>query len=185
MIDLEQEKQLVERAKNDTQAFGELYEQYYPPIFGYALRRTASVKIAQDVTSEVFLKAFKRIGQFEWRDIPFSAWLYRIASHEIANQYKKNKHQVPPCDNFELLADSIQADEGEFIVAEAEMEKYEEFLEVHAFIARLPVQYQEIITLRFFEDKKFKEIAVILGKQEGTVKAMLYRALEKLRKMMQ
>jgi len=63
-MDLEQEKELVERAKNDAEAFGELYDQYYSKIFGYVLRRTASIDIAQDITSEVFFKALKNLGQF-------------------------------------------------------------------------------------------------------------------------
>lgn len=90
-MDLDQEKQLVERAKNDTEAFGELYDQYYSQIFGYILRRTASIGIAQDVTSEVFFKVLKNLGQFRWRGTPFSSWLYRIAAHEIANYFRKSK----------------------------------------------------------------------------------------------
>ena len=90
-MNLEQEKELVERAKSDTGAFGELYDQYYSRILGYVLRRTASIEIAQDVTSEVFFKALKHLGQFHWRGVPFSAWLYRIACHEIANNLRKSK----------------------------------------------------------------------------------------------
>ena len=78
-MDLEQEKELVERAKNDTEAFGKLYDRHYSQIFGYVLRRTASIEIAQDVTSEVFFKALKNLGQFHWRGTPFPSWLYRIA----------------------------------------------------------------------------------------------------------
>lgn len=63
-MDLEQEKELVARARNDTEAFGELYDRYYPQIFGYVLRRTAGIEVAQDITSEVFFKALKKLGQF-------------------------------------------------------------------------------------------------------------------------
>ena len=92
-MDLEQERELIERAKNDTEAFGELYDRYYSQIFGYVLRRTANIEIAQDVTSEVFFKALKNLGQFRWRHVPFSSWLYRIATHEIANYFRKSKHR--------------------------------------------------------------------------------------------
>src|SRR5271157_879005 len=92
-MEIEQEKALVERAKTDPEAFGELYDENYAPIFNYLLRRTASISDAQDLTSEVFMKAFQNIGKFKWCGIPFSAWLYRIASHEIANKYRKGKHE--------------------------------------------------------------------------------------------
>lgn len=74
-MDLEQEKHLIEKAKGDANAFGGLYDQYYARIFGYVLRTTANIPIAEDITSEVFFKALKNIAKFNWRGIPFSAWL--------------------------------------------------------------------------------------------------------------
>jgi RNA polymerase sigma-70 factor (ECF subfamily) len=90
-MNVEQERELVERAKNNTEAFGELYDRYYSQIFGYVLKRTASIEVTQDVTSEVFFKALKNLRQFRWRGVPFSSWLYRIATNEIANYFTKNK----------------------------------------------------------------------------------------------
>ena len=186
MKDLEREKELVERAKNHTDAFGELYDLYYSEIFGYVLRRTASIEIAQDVTSEVFFKALKNLRQFRWRDVPFSSWLYRIATHEIANYFRKSK-QMQVC--LEDVADSISISnpsaETELLEAEAELKRHEEFLALHENISKLSVKYQEVITLRFFENKQLKEIGEILGKREGTVKSLLHRGLEKLRKLME
>ena len=185
-MDLEQEKELVERAKGDTDAFGELYDLYYSEIFGYVLRRTASIEIAQDVTSEVFFKALKNLGQFRWRDIPFSSWLYRIATNEIANHFRKSK---PWQLSLEEVSNSISISnpsaETELIEAEAELKRHEEFLALHENISRLSVKYQEVITLRFFEDKQVKQIGEILGKREGTVKSLLHRGLEKLRELME
>ncbi len=185
-MDLEQEKELVERAKNNTEAFGELYDRYYSQIFGYVLRRTASIEIAQDVTSEVFFKTLKNLGQFHWRGTPFSSWLYRIATHEIANYFRKNKHGQF---SLEKVSNSISISEpsaeAELIEAEAELKRHEEFLTLHENISRLSIKYQEVITLRFFENKQVKEISEILGKREGTVKSLLHRCLEKLRKLME
>ena len=79
--DLEKEKELIKRAQNDPQAFSELYDQNYSKIFGYVLKRVADVEIAQDVTSETFLKSLKNIKRFKWKNISFSCWLYRIASN--------------------------------------------------------------------------------------------------------
>ena len=185
-MDLEQEKELVERARADTEAFGELYDRYYSQILGYVLRRTASTNIAQDVTSEVFFKALKNLGQFRWRNIPFSSWLYRIATHEIANYFRKNKHGQF---SLEEVSDSISisnpSTETELVEAEAELKRHEEYLALHENISRLSIKYQEVITLRFFENKQVKEIGEILGKREGTVKSLLHRGLEKLRKLME
>ena len=185
-MDLEQEKELVERTKNNTEAFGKLYDRYYSKIFGYVLRRTASIEIAQDVTSEVFFKALKNLGQFHWRGTPFSSWLYRIASHEIANYFRKSN---PRLLSLEEISDSISISnvsaETELIEAEAELKRHEEFLTLHQSISKLSVKYQEVITLRFFENKQIKEIGEILGKREGTIKSLLHRSLEKLRKLME
>ena len=89
-MNIEQERELVERAKNNAEAFGELYDRYYAQIFGYVLKRTASIEVAQDVTSEVFFKALKNLRQFRWRGVPFSSWLYRIATNENANHFRKS-----------------------------------------------------------------------------------------------
>jgi len=185
-MDLEQEKALVERAQEDTEAFGELYDEYYSPIFGYVLKRTASIDAAQDVTSEVFFKALKNLGQFRWRGVPFSSWLYRIAGNEIVNHFRKSKHgQV----SLEKAGDAISvadpSTEAEFLKAEVELIRHEEYLALHESISRLPLKYQEVITLRYFEEKQLKEIGEILGKKEGTIKSLLHRGLEKLRKLME
>jgi len=177
---------LVERAKNDTEAFGELYDQYYPKILGYVLRRTANIEIAQDVTSEVFFKALKNLGKFHWRDVPFSSWLYRIATHEIANYFRDNKHRQSSLEEVsKLITISNPSAETELLEAEAELKRHEDFLLLHESISRLSVKYQEVITLRFFENKQIKEIGEILGKREGTIKSLLHRSLEKLRKLME
>ena len=93
-MDLEHEKELVFKAQTDADAFGLLYDEYYPKILGYVLRRTASAETARDITSEVFLKALQNIKNFQWRDIPFSAYLYRIAEHEISNGYRHNRQFI-------------------------------------------------------------------------------------------
>lgn len=184
-MDLELEKELVERAKTDAQAFGALYDEYYGKIFGYVVRRTASVASAQDVTSEAFFKALRNIKSFQWRGIPFSAWLYRIAEHEIANFYSHNGHDRVLTDElkheFDLDDVSLEAEVAE---AESLLQQQADFLAVHANLSRLSAKYQEVIVLRFFEKKQLKEIAQILGKREGTVKSLLHRGLEKLRKLM-
>lgn len=184
-IDLKQEWELVEKARRDNEAFGQLYDQNFRRIFGYVLRRTASVTVAQDVTSDVFFKALKNLTKFRWQGIPFSAWLYRIASHEITDYYRKRRREVDhavsagdrECRGNPLLVEITQAEDI--------LIRHEEYLSLHMTITRLPLKYQEVITLRYFEDKKIKDIAQILGKREGTIKSLLHRGLERMRNLME
>jgi RNA polymerase sigma-70 factor (ECF subfamily) len=81
--ELEAERLRIEQAKTDPQAFGELFDEYYDTIVRYVVRRTADVAVAQDITSEVFIKAFKHLLSFRWQGVLFSAWLYRIAMNEL------------------------------------------------------------------------------------------------------
>jgi RNA polymerase sigma-70 factor (ECF subfamily) len=185
-MDLEREKELVFKAKTDADVFGLLYDEYYPKIFGYVLRRTASAETARDITSEVFLRAFQHIKSFQWRNIPFSAYLYRIASHEISNGYNHSK-QVQQLKQ-EIAESAVITDaslEEEITRAEDELQKHEDFFTLHRCIVKLPRIYQEVIVLKYFEKKLTSEICVILGKREGTVKSLLHRGLKKLRKLME
>ncbi len=185
-MDLSQERALVEKARTDPEAFGELYDQHYSRILGYVLRRTASVETAQDVTSEVFFKALDKLGQFRWRGVPFSAWLYRIAAREIATSFRKaSRQQTVLHEYYDSTALTDPSAEDEFVRAEAELQRHREYLALHEDVAQLPPKYQEVISLRFFEGRQIREIGEILGKREGTVKSLLHRGIEKLRKRMQ
>jgi RNA polymerase sigma-70 factor (ECF subfamily) len=181
-MESKREKELVRRARIDLQAFGELYNEYHDKIFGYVLKRTASIVMAQDITSEVFLKALENIKRFRWQGVPFSAWLYQIAGHEITNGHRKNKRTQLLLEELERSTIELKTSlEEEKTDAEEQLEKYYDFLAIHKSITSLPVKYQEVIILRFLERKRVKEIAVILGKNEGTIRSLLHRGLEKLR----
>lgn len=178
--ELKSEEELVKRAQHSREAFGELYEIYYQRIFNFALKRTANVQLALDVTSVTFLKALNQIKKYRWRDVPFGAWLYRIASNEVNDYYRKEGSKTVRIEQISDLADtSDYADEINH--AEEELSKHEEFLLLHRKIAELPEMYQEVIALKFFEKKKIREIVKILGKKEGTIKSLLHRGLEKLK----
>jgi RNA polymerase sigma-70 factor (ECF subfamily) len=178
------EEELVKRAQHNREAFGELYEINYKRIFNYALKRTANVQLSLDITSATFFKAMNQINKYRWRDIPFAAWLYRIASNEINDYYRKEGRRNISIDSISELADNTDfADEVN--QAEEELSKHEEFLLLHKKLAELPSMYQEVIVLKFFEKKKIKDIVEILGKKEGTIKSLLHRGIEKLREKMQ
>jgi RNA polymerase sigma-70 factor, ECF subfamily len=177
------EGELVKRAQHNREAFGYLYEIHYKRIFNYALKRTASVQLALDITSATFFKAMNQIGKYRWRDVPFAAWLYRIASNEINDHYRRESSRTISIEQISNLADNTDyADEVN--QAEEELSKNEEFLMLHKKLAELPDMYQEVIVLKFFEKKKIKDIVKILGKKEGTIKSLLHRGIEKLREKM-
>lgn len=178
--DLKAEGELVRRAQHSREAFGELYEIYYQRIFNFALKRTANVQLALDITSITFLKALGQIKKFRWRDIPFGAWLYRIAGNEINDYYRREKSRMSSIEQIAELSD-ITGYADEINHAEEELNRNEEFLALHKKIAELPEMYQEVIVLKFFEKKKIREIVKILGKKEGTIKSLLHRGLEKLK----
>jgi RNA polymerase sigma-70 factor (ECF subfamily) len=173
---------LVEQAKSDPHAFGQLFDRHYDDIYKYVLHRTANAELAQDLTSETFFKALNKLWTFRWQNVPFSAWLYRIASNEVNGFYRKHKNfkSIP----LEEVVDGSGTEYHEFKEemksAHEEISKNLLFLELHQALTCLKNRYQDVITLRFFENKKVKEIAEILNKSEGTVKSLLHRALKQL-----
>ena len=150
------------------------------------MRRTASVEVAQDVTSQVFFKALKNIGRFNWRGIPFSAWLYRIAANEIANTFRERRRRQACLEKSDPPdSDCDISPESRLDQAEDELRHHEEYLAVHESLAKLSPRYQEVVSLRYFEHKRLKDISVIMGTSEGTAKSLLHRALKKLRQLME
>ncbi|HZE86746.1 MAG TPA: RNA polymerase sigma factor [Methylomirabilota bacterium] len=185
-MELDEEKKLVEEAKSNPSAFGTLYDLYYTKIANYILHRVGNVAVAQDITSDVFFKAMKSVSSFTWRNISFSSWLYKIASNEINSYFRKKKYKIFSLDilfekhNFELQDKSDI--EQDFIEAQNKLEEKKDFVKVQKILTELPLHYQEIIVLRYFEKKKLKEICEITGKNSNTVKSLLLRGLERVKK---
>lgn len=186
-MNLEVEQNLVLRSKTDVQAFAELYEEYYSLILNYVIRRTGDINLSKDIVSNTFLKAMENIQGFQWRNVPFSAWLYRIANNEINQMYRDAKKQAISLDGLqESYGFEIESSEliEEILNAQIELEeRHQQFLFYQKKILELPIKYQEVISLRYFEDKSMKEIAEVLNKSEGTIKSLLHRGLKKLRNL--
>ncbi len=185
-MDMSDEKNLVARAKKDPEAFGVIFDKYYDSIFGYVLRRVGSVHIAQDIVSETFFKALNRLWQFHWRNISISSWLYRIATNEMNQHFRRQKNNPHSLDTLLKETGFEARDETdilkEILEQEYELARAKDWQKVRKQIEALPEKYQEVLTLRYFEDKKINEIAEILGKKEGTVKSLLSRAMSQLKK---
>lgn len=184
-MDPNREKELIEQTKSDPEAFGVIFDEYYPGIFGYVLRRTANVEVARDIAAETFSKAFRNLSRFRWKNISISSWLYRIASNEIISCFRHKKYEPESLDELCDVAGFEHADSRnvlhEIQSAELELERHKDFLQIQRLLRGLPAKYQEVIALRYFEEKKIKEIAAILDKNEGTVKSLISRGLEQLR----
>lgn len=186
-MELDQEQKLVERAKTDGSAFGMLYDEYYLKILNYVLRRTASIEVAEDITADVFIKALNGIRRFTWKGVPFSAWLYRIASNEIAS-YFRGKHTKDisldtMMEEYGFVPLSDEDIERTCMENQEEIERHKQFLQVQQALIQLPPKYQEALSLRYFEKKSIAEIAIIMDKRPGTIKSLLSRGIEKLRKV--
>jgi len=184
-MDLSEEKKIVEEAKKNPEVFGELYDEFYKPIFNYTLRRTSDIEEAQDLTSQTFFKALKGLGEFRWQNISFSAWLYRIATNEVNSFYRKRGSIIRVSIDKIPNIPSLDTANNDFEMAEKELKNKEEFKKLHQNIQKLSPIYQTVITLRFFEKKKISEICEIIEKPEGTIKSQIHRALEELRKIME
>jgi RNA polymerase sigma-70 factor (ECF subfamily) len=180
---MNEEKELIKRAKKDPEAFGTIYDGYYHRILGYVLKRVADLDTAQDIVSETFFKALKNLWQFEWRNISLSAWLYRIANNEISNHFRKGRIKKVSLDKVKEPF-TVDTPLDEVLEAEKALKKHEDFLILQQNISKLNLRYQEVIVLRFFEKKRIREIAEILGKKEGTVKSLIHRGLKKLKTLM-
>ena len=171
--DIRKEKEIIERSKKDPQAFGELYEKYFDRIFNYILRQTDNDELTGDLCSQTFVNALNNLGKYEFRGFPFSAWLYKIAGNEVNKHYRKNKGKkifsIEELKVRELVEQTTDTWDEELINR------------VLRYMNELPTDMIQVLELRFFEDKDFKEIAFILDMTESGAKMRTYRALDKLR----
>lgn len=172
--ELQQEREVIERSRKDPRAFGELYEKYFDRIFNYLYRQTDDEELAGDLCSQTFINALNNLSRFEFRGVPFSAWLYKIASNEVNKHYRKNKGKKV----FSLEEMRVK----ELIESSELAWDEEQIQQLLRFMMDLPTEMLQVLELRFFEDKDFKEIAFILDITESGAKMRTYRALDKLRR---
>jgi RNA polymerase sigma-70 factor (ECF subfamily) len=177
------EKELLEEIKRDPSAFAILFNLYYKPIFSYIYHRTGHFEDSVDIAAESFYKAFKNIKYYSYKGVPVKSWLYRIATNEMYQYFRnlrKTKSTFPDFspEETEIFKRNLQEDKTEL---EAALQNHQLFLTIRDHLKKLPLKYQEVIGLKYFEGKDNKEIAEILNLKEGTLKSLLSRGLEKLR----
>ena len=179
---MDEDEMLVSAAREDTEAMGRLYDKYYSEIVGYIYHCTFDSTVTEDLTSNVFLAALRHIGRYKWRQIPFSAWLYRIATNEVRMHWRRQKRGKAislQTDNSSLTEQNCELESGN-PSAGARIEAEEEYRLLHRALLELRLKYRTVIILRYFEGKAIAEICEITGRKEGTVKSQLHRGLAKL-----
>src|SRR6185436_2743862 len=164
------EQALVEAAKQDPASFAALYEAHFGRIYAFIAHRVRDPSVAEDLTAEVFRHALAAIGRFEWRGLPFSSWLYRIAANEIADHAAKATRE-----RGSVAVDEPSRDESELIEHRATLFR---------LVDDLPVDQRRVIVMRFAEERSVREVAADLGRSEAAVKQLQWRALQTLRSRM-
>ncbi len=163
------EDEVVERARTDADAFGELYDHYFGQIYRFAYSRLHDQDAAEEVTQEVFMKALRAMPRYRPSGHPFSAWLYQITSNAIADHYRQHR-ATSSLDAAVEVADPARP-VAERVVQSAEAQR------VWAAIDSLPEQQRTAMTLKLGEDLKLAQIGAIMGKSEGAVKLLIHRGM--------
>lgn len=171
---IQSEWQEIQAAKSNPAMFRPLYNRYFEPIFRFILSRCGDESLAGDICSQVFLKAMQKLKGYEFKGVPFSAWLYRIASNEVAQHYRNSK---------KMRVVSAEETQLEDIVEEMDFDNFGKYRDVMLEVLEelKPIDLQ-LIEMRFFEKRPFKEIANILELSESNAKVKTYRILERLKK---
>jgi RNA polymerase sigma-70 factor, ECF subfamily len=170
------DRPLVEAAQKDPARFAELYENNFERVYAYVVRRVRDRVETEDLTAEVFHHALKNLRRYEWRGIPFAAWLFRIAANLIADRSLRVRREQVATESEQI--DSVPASSAEF----GEVERKATLFRL---VETLPVEQRRVLVLRFVEEKSIKEVATEVRKTEGAVKQLQFRALTTLRARME
>ena len=174
---MQDEQSLVRRAQvQDGEAFAQIYEEYFNKIYRYIALRMGDRTEAEDLTQQVFLKALESLPHFKWRGVPFSAWLFRIAHNQVVDHLRRrNRRPSVPVDEVELISDDNPQDT---------VEQIQDIEQLMKATKRLTIAQQQVISLRFAGELPVAEVAHIMGRSQGAVKALHHSAIVALRKIM-
>jgi len=168
---------VIERARTgDRHAFGELYDTHVDAVYRYVLYRVREPSDAEDLTSEVFTRAFANIHRYRWQGKSFLAWLYTIARNAVTDRRRRQRPTVDLDDAYGV------AEEGPTAHDLAALSEQVDAL--RGAVKHLTTEQQEVLSLRFVENMSSRQVAKMLGKNEGAIRALQFRALGRLRKLM-
>jgi len=165
------ERLQVEAARQDPARFAELYEDNFERVYAYIAHRVPNREEAQDATADVFHQALAGLSRFEWRGLPFVAWLLGIAAHVLSDRWRR----------FAKLRE-VATDDWELPGAEDDVERR---TMLYQLVDTLPVDQRQVILWRFVDQKSLREAATELGRSEGAIKQLQLRALQNLRDRME
>ena len=171
------ERMVVEQAQaGDQEALSTLYTFYFPRVYRYVSGRVRSTQDAEDVTEEVFLRMVANLKRFEWRGLPFGAWVFRIARNEVISHARRQRRRGVPAQLSETLPDSSQDH-----VAAYELQATIEV--VREASTKLPPAQRDVIALRFGAGLSVAETALALNKTQNNVKVLQHKAIARLQGM--
>ena len=170
--ELEEERGLVEAAQRDAAAFQKLYDRYFDQIFSYVYYHCGSREQAEDITAATFQRGLEDLPNFRWRGVPYSAWLYRVASNLLARDHRRPAW---------LELNDEQVGEGTDTTGD-EWLRQEQSAELQEAIRALPADQRQAILLRFFAGMRNKEVGKVMNRSEGAVKLLVFRGVSNLRK---
>ena len=171
---MQDEESLVRRAqKRDQEAFAQLYEEYFDKIYRYITLKIGDAVEAEDLTQQVFLNTLGAISSFRWRGKPFSAWLYRIAHNQVVDYLRRKKRTDVPLE--ETL---VGGSDDPQLAAERRLD----IEQVLAATRQLTDAQREVISLRFTSELSIAQVAEVMGKSQGAVKALQHSGIVALRR---
>jgi len=173
-----EERHLIEAAQRDLVCFAELYESYFELVYVYVARRIRNRAETEDLTAEVFRKALANLPRFKWTGAPFAAWLFRIASNMIADRAKRAAREGKFASGESEPSTVGLLTRGE---QQTDLEQSERRARLLDLVNELAEDQRRVVVMRFAEEKSIGEIARALGRSEGAVKQLQFRALENLR----
>ncbi|CUS05275.2 RNA polymerase sigma-70 factor, ECF subfamily (modular protein) [Candidatus Promineifilum breve] len=173
------ESALIRQAKDDQDAFGQLYERYSQRIYQYIFYRTGSEADAEDLAAKTFMRAWQHIATYDDRGVPFSAWLYRIAHNLVANWHRdRSRRKIISLDDLSRWQVNEDGPEAVALLAE-------DRAALLTALRRLPAERQELLALKFVEHLSNAEIGAVMGRSEGAIKSLYHRTLLTLREELQ
>jgi len=172
------EEEILRQAIDGNQwAFTVIYDEYFNKIYRYVYSLVGKQAEAEDLTQDVFIKALHSISSFKFRGAPFSSWLFRIAHNQVVDQWRRQKKEKTTSLDEAL---TVVSNEDPVITTEKQFEAEA----LAAAVTRLPSAQGEVVSLRFIAGLSIAEVAETLGKREGTIKALQFKGIESLRKIL-
>lgn len=176
-LDLNEEQQLVELAKENTESFGKLYDYYFPKVYAFVAAKCSNRDDAEDITGDVFVKVIENLPKFEWRGLPFGAWIFRIARNTLIDYYgKSGKTKTSDIEEAYGVSEDEEKTSPHKKAEQSELEA-----RVKEVMKDLSERELQVVQLKFYAQMNNREIMTVTGLSESNVAVVLYRTLKKIK----